>query len=508
MKKIIYIPLDERPCNYVYPKYMEETRKDIQLIVPPSEILGKKKEKANVEQLWKFINDHAPDADGLVVSVEMMLYGGLLPSRLHQLRESEGKERLKMFQILREAYPHLLIFASNLIMRTPKFNSADEEPDYYAAYGEVIFKRAYLLDKDKRTGLNEKEKSQLQKINTKIPEMFIEDYERRRNFNVTMNMHILDLVVKDVINFLVIPQDDAAVYGYTAKDQAVVYRYIEQKRLQNKVMVYPGADEVGSTLVARMLNHLLNRKPRVYSFFSSTLGPYIVPLYEDRPFAESVKAHLLASGCKVSLQPEEADFILAINTPGKVMQEAFNQDEKDVTYSSYRQLHFFTERIQDYLDMGKPVVLADSAFANGGDIELLHYLDDYQVLDKIISYKGWNTNGNTLGTSIAAGSFAFDKQDCLTIKKNLIYHILEDGLYQAIVRKEVTETVLPGIGADYFQLNHQDDKVASEIEKRIVTYYQQMVKYSFSEFELSQVSIHLPWRRMFEIGLDLKIKNK
>ncbi|WP_121603866.1 DUF4127 family protein [Virgibacillus sp. Bac332] len=508
MKKIIYIPLDERPCNYIYPKYMEKTRKDIKLIVPPREILGKKKEKANVEQLWKFINDHAPEADGLVVSVEMMLYGGLLPSRLHQLCESEGKERLRKFQMLREAYPHLLIFASNLIMRTPKFNSADEEPDYYAEYGEALFKRAYLLDKDKRTGLNEKEKSQLQKINTKIPKVFIEDYERRRKFNVTMNMYILDLVVKDVINFLAIPQDDAAVYGYTAKDQTVVYRDIEQKRLQNKVMVYPGADEVGSTLVARMLNHVLNRKPRVYSFFSSTLGPYIVPLYEDRPFAESVKSHLLASGCKVSLQPEEADFILAINTPGKVMQEAFNQDEKDVTYSSYRQLHFFTEHIQDYLEMGKPVVLADSAFANGGDIELIQYLDDYHLLDQLISYKGWNTNCNTLGTSIAAGVFAFDRQDSLTIKKNLIYHILEDGLYQAIVRKEVTETVLPGIGADYFQLNNQDSKVAGEIEKRIVTYYQQMIKNSFCEFQLSQVRVHLPWRRMFEIGIDLTILYK
>ncbi|MBY7144483.1 DUF4127 family protein [Virgibacillus sp. NKC19-3] len=508
MAIILYIPLDERPCNVIYPQHLVGTRDDVQLIIPPKQFLGNKKQAADVDKIWGFVWKNINKVDGVVLSAEMLIYGGLLPSRLHHLTAEERKSRIDMFRKLRELYPLIPIYVSNLIMRTPKFSTSDEEPDYYAQYGRELFRRAYLQDKKDRTGINDQEKNELKQASAAIPSAYIQDYEFRREFNRQVNLQLLGLVDEGIIDFLSIPQDDASIFGYTAKDQSIVYRFIEENRLQQKVMVYPGADEVGDTLLARMLNKLLSQKPLIYYFYSSTNGPYIVPLYEDRPMHESVKAHVLASGCQVTEKPEEADFILAINAPGFVMEEASNQKHKDVTYSSYRHLGYFAQQICDWAQLDKPVVLADSAFANGGDLELISYLDDYNVLDELISYKGWNTNGNTLGTSIAAGVFGYENQCPLEIQNNLLYHIFDDAFYQSKVRKEITDTLLPTLDGNYFDLNNQDHIVQKEIKKNILLEYRTTIKNSFKNITLSQFNLFCPWSRMFEIEIDLWLVKK
>lgn len=508
MKKILYIPLDERPCNYVYPQHLVNTRNDVQLIFPPREILGNKKEAADVDRLWEFVFANASKVEGIVLSVETLVYGGLLPSRLHHLSNNDREKRMAMFRQLRALSKVTPIYASCLIMRTPKFNTSDEEPDYYELYGRKLFRRAYLQDKKQRVGLDEQEANELTQANDYIPKTCINDYESRRRFNVRVTLHLLELVDEGVIDFLSIPQDDSSIFGYTASDQEIVYSRIVEKRLQSKVLVYPGADEAGCTLITRMLNKLLDRKPSIYYFYSSTIAPTIVPLHEDRPMNESVKAHLLASGCEVASMPEAADFILAINAPGKFMEEAVNQTTKDITYSSFRQLGFFVEQIQKWVQSGKPVVIADNAFANGGDQELIQYLDDYQILEHLLSFKGWNTNCNTLGTSIAAGVFGFDRQNQSEIKKHVLYHILDDVFYQSQVRKRITDELLPALNANYFDLNDQDHVVEQEIQQQIMEAYKGMIKKSFRNMVISELKVYTPWSRMFEVGLELNIINE
>ena len=38
-KKILMLPLDERPCNYLYPKMLFEGNPDYELLMPPREKL-------------------------------------------------------------------------------------------------------------------------------------------------------------------------------------------------------------------------------------------------------------------------------------------------------------------------------------------------------------------------------------------------------------------------------------------------------------------------------------
>lgn len=499
---ILYIPLDERPCNALYPKYICDSNDDITLITPPKKLLSNKKSSANTDRLWEFVYENLMHCDCAVLSLEMLCYGGLLPSRLHYLKEEDKYRCIDRFKALKEKRPELKLYVFQLIMRTPNYNSSDEEPDYYGVYGASIFRRAWLYDKEKRDSLNNEEKHEWMKLSQSIPFDVIQDYEKRREYNLDMNCKVISLVRDGILNLLSIPQDDSAIYGYTAMDQKKVTTMVEQYGVQRKVLTYPGADEVGCALIARAYLDYNNKKLKVFPIFSSTNGPFIVPLYEDRIMMETLKSHLSVTGCKLCIDPHDADFILAINSPGKVMQEASAQDTKDITYTSYRNLISFVETIEDFISSSKKVVICDSAFANGGDIEFLRLLDDYEVLDKILSYKGWNTNANSLGTSLAQGIIGFHGEKS-AIQKNIMYHILEDGIYQSIVRKHITSSLNEDL--TYFNLKDKAPHICKCIEKEMLKEFTSVIKKSFKDMRIKEAVITSPWNRLFEIQFDLSV---
>ena len=47
--KILYIPLDERPCNWAYPQMIARLSPEIELVVPPLDLLGQKKQAAPLD---------------------------------------------------------------------------------------------------------------------------------------------------------------------------------------------------------------------------------------------------------------------------------------------------------------------------------------------------------------------------------------------------------------------------------------------------------------------------
>ena len=158
--KILYIPLDERPCNYKYPKQIAENNRNIELIMPPHNILNKKKQAANISELWHFINNKIELYNYAILSLDMLIYGGLLPSRLHQEEIKVLLQRLNKIKKLKQLNPKLKIYAFNLIMRVPAYNSCEEEPDYYEEYGETIFKISWLEDKINKGDADLEDKAQ------------------------------------------------------------------------------------------------------------------------------------------------------------------------------------------------------------------------------------------------------------------------------------------------------------------------------------------------------------
>lgn len=498
---ILFMPLDERPCNTKFPEFIAASGEGVNLISPPSDILGDKKTPAKISGLWDFVFENAEGCSYAVLSMDMLIYGGLIPSRLHYLSREEAEGYISNIRRLKEINPDIKIYAFNCIMRAPQYDSSEEEPHYYGDYGYRLFRRKYLLDKKVRNGITPGEEKELNSIN--IPENLLSDYENRRKFNEDVNISVASLLEEGVIDFLVIPQDDSSEFGYTAISQKRVLDFIKEKKLEFKSSVYPGADEVGNSLLARCLNDYLNRTVKIHAFYASTLGPGITPLYEDRPMNESLKYHVRVCGGELVDSAEEADIILAVNSPGKNMQEAPEQASGiDLTYTSHRNLLDFVYKIESYIKDGKKVILSDSAFANGGDLTLIDYLDRLGILAELTAYAGWNTNCNTLGTVLASGIFCLNPNKENQIK-HLVYRIVEDALYQAVVRQKVIKDYLPKHGLSFYDFKDMQPQVENMIKELLMEEYN---KLNISkEYKLKLNRVYTPWKRMFEIGMDINV---
>ena len=63
MKKIVYLPLDERPCNNTFCQFLAQNNNEINLVCPPLSILGLKKKPADYQKIAAFLTEQCADAD-------------------------------------------------------------------------------------------------------------------------------------------------------------------------------------------------------------------------------------------------------------------------------------------------------------------------------------------------------------------------------------------------------------------------------------------------------------
>lgn len=494
--KVLLLPLDERPCNIKFPVMVAHSG-DVDICVPDLSVLGDKKKPACHRDVKEYVLTHAHDCDTAIISIDMLVYGGLVPSRVHRISCDDAISRLEVLNELRRINPELRIYAFSSVMRAPQYNSDDEEPDYYARYGEQLFRRAYLADKLRRVDLNDEERAELKSI--RVPGEVIDDYENRRRTNLTVNMAVLDLVKAGSVDYLVFPQDDSSPFGYTAVTQEKLHAAITRRDVHRKVSIYPGSDEVAMTLLARSVCKHKRIVPVVRPHYSSVMGPTLVPLYEDRPMYESLKAHVKSAGARLCDPDEKPDIELMVNSPGKIMQESRDAlTQRDVTYDSFRDLSVFVDDIDRLLNGGCRVALCDSSFANGGDLQLISYLDSSDDLRGLTSYSGWNTNSNTVGTALSQAIVG--KQNSVCTRRNVAYRIIEDALYQSSVRWRVTEKI--GLhGGSYGDV--------LPCRKWAEDCVRDMLQTSYSRLKLSHRlpcsirEVRFPWNRMFEIDMDL-----
>lgn len=498
MKKIVLLPLDERPCNAKFPP-MLFNGPGLTVTCPPR--LGDKKAPAEYGALEAFLLEACRDADGLVLSVDTLLYGGLIPSRLHHLERAEAERRLELLRTLRRARPDMPVFAFHCVMRCPTYSSSDEEPDYYEQYGSEIHRLGvarHRVEKGEEAAVQE-----ARALEQKIPPQALDDYLARRRQNLEMNLKVLELVEDGTIDFLAVPQDDSAPLGFTAMDQAQVRLAVREKRLHRKVLIYPGADELGLTLLSRMLNQLSGRCPAVYPLYASEGAPFVIPPFEDRPLGESVRCQIAAAGCRPAAAPEQADLILALSAPPVKMAEASVQPRLNLDYDVGRSLPLFFQEACFWMDQGKAVSICDNAYCNGGDLELLSMLDESGRLLEVAGYAGWNTSANTMGTALAEGVRYLNWGADGAFLDFLALRYVEDCGYDALVRQAVTAEDLPGMGLDYFHAGGREGEAAACVLRRLQAFIDTCMPSVASRLRLERV--RMPWRRMFEADIQVHV---
>jgi hypothetical protein len=496
--RIALLPLDERPANTRYPLHIAAIA-NTRLILPPADMLPRLKQPGDRARMGDWVLTEAMTCEGIVASVDLLGYGGLITSRISH----DALDTIigAVAPLLRVRAPERPVFAFNVITRISNANSAIEEPDYWAEYGMRLYAYSRTLDRTLTPSLSQSEDE------TEIPHTILTDWLTRRARNHVVNLAMLREAALRKFDLLVISSDDTSPIGLSARERKQLEWWREALSTNpapnpssagegSNVLMYPGADDVGTALVARMINHLRGHAPRVFVHFTDNSMRSNIAPYEDRPIHQAVTTQIMAVGATQVNNVDNADVILVVSPPFE--RDAAGRDPRWPDYDTPERravLQPAVRQIAHWLAEGRRVAVADVAFANGAEPALVELLFDHTPIAQLAAYGGWNTAGNTLGTVLGAACVPCDDDHARQIA--LAHHLLEDWGYQALARRELIASPLSrqndgwGVGGD-----------VSQLTTSLLAPYAERIR--AAGLPCTVCHVWHPWARTFEVDFELR----
>lgn len=505
---IVFIPHDNRPISDV------ETADTIRqlgykVVVPPDELLGSNSNLGDSDKLWQWLEDNTtlphkkdkkppykplPGIKAVVLSGDAMIYGSLVGSRKHHFTQQKLLERVKKFQEFKDSHPKVPMYVFSSIMRTPRTGEASgsEEPGYYFSYGTDIFRYTALKDKEEVEGLTKREKKEMKFLTEFLPQEAIDDWLSRRSKNLAVNKAMIDLAKAGTFSYFCLGRDDNAPYSQTHRESRWLNDYgreLGKTRFNNMA----GIDEFGMLLLTRAVNDLEAVMPFVYVRYNMGEGARVVPSYSDEAIDKTIRSHVTMAGGVYVTTPARADLVLLVNTNPN--GETYEANDAGNTEKSRFSTRYFMNMLEEELAEGRPVGIADIAYANGSDNALMAALRDKDLLFRLQAYSGWNTPTNSTGFVLGQGMLVPRMSD--ESRKRLLYtRYLDDWGYQANVRQNLSATLgyFKGQGSGG-NLNEKRAQTEASATLRMQTF----AGWNLPKFvDVKQIKVTMPWNRLFE----------
>ncbi len=469
MLEIAVIPIDNRPICYDIIKDTLAINSDIKLHLPKISDLGGLTAKANIQNIFKFL-EGLKNIDYLIVSLDTIAYGGLVTSRRTDDSFDEIKNRIDKFKFLAsKKAKKILAFSS--VMRISNNNINEEEKEYWAKYGKKIFDWSYNYHR------NELEKTS-NTFDSSIPKEILDDYLNTRKRNLEINKYYLELAKDGFFDYLIFSKDDCAKYGLNVKEANLLAD--KASDLKN-IKIKTGADEIPLSLLSRALVDYYgkDKKISIKPTFLEKNSTHLISKYEDISIKNCVEAQIELANCKVDF--EKYDLNMLINN--------FAFEQGDLVLSGIVNSLSSNIEISD-----EPYFISDVNNANGADCALINKLFETKADNNFFGYCGYNTSANTIGAAlfIALSKYFAVKNNSYNenaFKKIEFIRFLDDWGYQAISRKFIRESApdfTPALEQKKQELNNNAKKISE-----FLSYYPSKIEYS------------LPWQRSFEIRIEL-----
>ncbi len=467
MINIALIPIDNRPVCYQLPKQIACLSKDCNLILPDIKLLGDLNHSADIDSILKWL-DSLTDIDVIIITLDTIAYGGLIPSRRSNDKIDVIKSRIdKLKKIIEKK--KIKVYAFSSIMRISNNNVNEEEKEYWNLYGKKIFEYSYNLHKMNK--LKEIDSSVMTEITTEIPQDIISDYLETRKRNFEINKYYVELKRLGYINTLVFSKDDCSEYGFNVEEAEALK---ELSKEISDIYIKTGADEIPLTLLSRALN----KEKRIKIAPVYTNPDYInkISKYEDISVKESVESQIELAGGIVS-DENNCDLILLVNN--------FKEEQGELVMNI--KVPLFNKKL---VLPDKPYFIADIMNANGSDNNFVKELFEQNSFKEFYGYSAWNTTGNTLGSAIAVALTYFGTKhpDKNAFEKLQLTRFLDDWAYQANVRSKIRNNY-ENLSATVLKMNMQN--------------YEKFICKKFA-IKKRKIEYKFPWHRFFEIEINIK----
>lgn len=516
---ITLLPIDDRPAVGQFAQMIGAVA-DHKVTLPPKEMLGRfttPGDTARIE-LWLKSQDYSK-TDALIISVDMLAYGGLVASRTHKVTFDEAKKRLEFFRWFKAKYPRVPIYAFSVIMRVAPTATAATRGVH-----DKLARWAELKDRTPKSG-DKKLEAELDQLTKELAPSVIDDYLTARKRDLQINLAMLDLVKSGTVNEMILLQDDARQFGLHRQDQSVLRAKLKELGLESKVPIYNGTDEGSLSLVSRAVLDKFLYKLRVAVIYSSEKSRDVIAPYEDHPLQFTVENQIRAAGGIPVSEFDQSDYRLFVNAPG----------------TSEEEFDLFLKKLLKELKENRHIALADVLFAaphhSGADERIIAALKRENLFDRFAGYAAWNTAGNTLGTAIPHANMRVFFRSKLNDRADraarteaahlefLLNRFAGDYLYHDIVRFEINARLRSEAKSDevtyeftperYVQINREvGEKMKTQLERFFADYFnghiQRLAIYKGVEKTitvngLKDLNVYLPWARAFECAIEFHL---
>ena len=381
---VILVPLDGRPpCR----QFVIDAGRigGTEVVTPPHELQDYYSQPGDTKAMRRWLLEEVAKGttNAVFLSVDQLLYGGLLTAREKQATPAEVEEFLAFLRELHEANPAVPIYAFSILPRlTPQdtIDGYDERRDIMA-YSRLAGRQAAGLPVDE---------TKLAALKAKIPPASLERYLAHFRENATLNERLIDLTHEGTLARLVLGQDDGEEYGIPNIEKYALLDYIKSLGLSDRqVFLTHGADEIALSLLAAWHNEQTGYAPKIFVAYNDPGTRDRVMPYMAVSTGVCTEEKIRLTGGSLAASPEEADFTLLVST---------NDTDKDTLWSRGACVRL----LEDNLAKGQPTALVDlSKHFNADETVLPQLIAAAFPVNHLLAYAGWNTTSNAIGTAVA-----------------------------------------------------------------------------------------------------------
>ena len=506
--RVLLVPLDSRPAAGQFAQMIGRIG-GAEVRMPPYETLGRFTDPGRPEAILDWLENQDLDSvDAVIASTDMIAYGGLIASRTDGATVHLATERLKRLSALKKKHPRLRLFAFSATMRLAPTATREEAP-----YRLELARLVELEDRLKRIG-DRSVANSVVNLRKKVPEGALKRYNATRSRNHQVQKELLRMVARRELDYLIIGQDDAKLYGPHVLETAALRKQATESGIAGLSYFCEGIDQHSNILVSRAILKKRGIVLRVSVVYSDPEGAKRFDPFESKPIYRSLEDQLYASGAR----PAESglgDYTLFLNVP---------KPDPD-------QFETFALTLGGALDKGDNVAVANINFGAGAvaDPRIVDIIAQNRRSPKLLSYAGWNTAGNTMGTSIPAANLAIvarrsEKRDRiaeLARTEFLLHRLVNDHAYHKFTRPLAYRLIDATVGSSREETTAEDHMVVNSFVRRDLSkylgeyfrdwFFGETIHTGEGDYRISGINdsrIWLPWPRAYEVRLEFRLETE
>jgi len=487
---IAFVPIDDRPVTAQLPVMLGRIA-GVSVEAPPRDLQGRFLQGGRSDAIIAWLNRQAAasQTNAFVVSTDMLAYGGLTASRVPGPTYADAEFRLRELAHLRARRPRAWIGAFGTIMRLAPTGIPAGTP-FFAPYPVWSYVQDYANLHDPPLP---SEAARAQHLRELIGEPTFEQYLATRGRDLAIDRLLLKLTANGTIDRLVLGQDDAGPVGLHVRDVQLLQQDLAAAGLAGRVSIEPGADELGSALVANAIARAAGWTPRVAVRYSQPDGAAYQDPIEYAPISTAIDA--LVGVCGGVRDDDRPDIVLYVRVPG-------------TTASQDAQL---LSDMAGSIALGRSVAVADLTYLKSysDQAAFAQLLLSSDVARRIDAYSSWNTNANTVGTALAEAIAAgagrrMHTYDDLAHRTYTFAMFLDDYAYHDFVRPDLNATLAAQGIADHTLLGPDVAAAVSQRDRALLWGYGIKILAQLDPgYHIAAMQLALPWSRTFETSIDV-----